>query len=72
MVKCVSAICWPYRKKKQSGRHSQLFQNHKHSLNLEILALTSSNLHKTYMASRSSSDSNFGIVSKQKGRLSHI
>ena len=39
---------------KQNGRHGQLFENHKGALNLEILQLASSNLHKRYMARKAS------------------
>ena len=36
---------WPHFEE-QNGCHSQLFENHKGALNLEILQLASSNLHK--------------------------
>ena len=39
---------------KKNGRNSQLFENHKDALNLEILQLASSNLHKRYMARNAS------------------
>ena len=41
-------------KKKQNGCHRQLFENHKDALNLEMLQLASSNLHKRYMARKAS------------------
>ena len=40
---------WPHFEK-QNGCHSQLFEYHKDALNLEILLLASSNLHKRSMA----------------------
>ena len=41
-------------KKKQNGRHSQLFKNNKVLLNLEIFQLALSYLHKRYMARKAS------------------
>ena len=35
---------------KKNGRHSQLFENHKDALKLEILQLALSNFYKRYMA----------------------
>ena len=48
---CLCTIVCPHFKK-QNGHHSQLFEKHKDALNLEIrvLQLASSNLHKRYMA----------------------
>ena len=43
--KKVGAKFWPHFEK-QDGRLSHFFENHKDALNLEILQLTSSNLHK--------------------------
>ena len=40
--------------KKQYGHHSQLFQSHTGAVNLEILQVASSNLHKRYMAVKAS------------------
>ena len=51
--KPVCAKCWPHFEK-QNGRHSQLFENNKGALNLEIFQLASSNLHKGYMARKAS------------------
>ena len=50
-----SFLCkiWPHFEK-QNGRHSQLFENHKGALNLEIFQLASSNLHKIYIAWKAS------------------
>ena len=50
--KCVCKILTSFRK--QNGRYSQLFENHKDALNLETLQLASSNLHKRYMARKAS------------------
>ena len=44
---------WPHFEK-QNGHHSQLFENHKGALNLEIFQLASSTLHKRYMARKAS------------------
>ena len=46
----MSGKFWPHFEK-QNGRHSQLFENHKDALNLEILPSVSSNLYRRYMAS---------------------
>ena len=51
--KHVCAKFWPHFEK-QNGHHSQLFENHKDALNLEILQLASSNLHKRYIARKAS------------------
>ena len=40
--------------KKQNGRHSKLFENHKDALNLERVHLASSNFHKRYTARKAS------------------
>ena len=53
LQKPVSANFWPHFDK-QNGHHSQLFKNHKVVLNLEIIQLASSNLHKRYMARKAS------------------
>ena len=44
---------WPHFDK-QNGSNSQLIENHKIALNLEIFQLVSSNLHKSYMARKAS------------------
>ena len=49
----MSAKFWP-NFEKQNGHHSRLFEKHKDVLNLEILQLASSNLHKGYMARKAS------------------
>ena len=41
-------------KNQQNVRHSQLFENNKDAINLEILQLASSNLHKRYMVRKAS------------------
>ena len=56
------------RFEKQYGRHSNCFENHKDALNLEILQLASSNLHKRYMARKASHNNNFCLVSNQNDR----
>ena len=44
-MKTCFAKFWPHFEK-QNVRHNRLFKNHKDALNLEILQLASSNLHK--------------------------
>ena len=52
-IKHVCAKYWPHFEE-QFVCHSQLFENHKGALNLEILHLASLNMHKRYMARKAS------------------
>ena len=45
---------WSHFEKKLNGCHSQLFENNKGALNLEIFQLASSNLHKRCMVRKAS------------------
>ena len=65
--KHVCTKLWPHFEK-QNVRHSQLFQDHKDALNLKILQLASSNLHKRYMARKASLIVISAYFAKQNGR----
>ena len=54
--------------KNTNGRHSQLFEKHKDALNLEILQVASSNLHKRYVARKASLSVILAWFPKQNGR----
>ena len=70
MKTCLCKILASFSKK--NGRHSQLFKNHKGALNLEIFQLASSNLHKSYMARKTSLIVILALVQKTKWQPYHM
>ena len=69
-MKTFYAKFWP-QFKTQNVCHSHLFENHKDVLNLEIMQLASSNLHKRYVARKAILYLSLAYFQKRKAFISH-